>query len=485
MSAIAANPICWVSFQLGGGWKRAGIAVGVYLAVLVSVTFFFQAQPNASAAQIASGWLTFLPFLMGLSLTVIGAGAIRKQIQRDFTSKMIESHRLTPMTGLTAAVGYTIGPNLVLLVFNLAVFASGLLLSPLAGKPVGDWLLICGVTLWLSLFVWCLSTFFALATAGAFSFLAIVVIGFLAGGVVFFLPGLAMLLGLYGFLSMQGPIPQVAIGDLTLPSLVLQATLMGLCLYGAARKFRGLHIRAFPTPVGLLLVLQLAVSGAFGILCTELTRKTGGPRNIYDEVPAWFQLGASMLAVNLAALTPVATAAYSVAAWRKRRRLEPEMKPRRPMGMLVASVLSVALIVAGFAGIFWMISHPLVGKEYRQQWIISAALLLAPLVSTGVIMQICYRVTDKARWPAVTWLAVGSLGPVILDGAYMASQLLPKFQFSWLTCVSPVGAMLMLWQGGHESEVQIGLTVQAVLAILLLGVMLGTGKTPAPAGEKG
>lgn len=64
---------------------------------------------GATPKQFGGIALLILLGIQSVLLLIAGAGWVRRAVQRDFSSNMIDSHRLTPMTGWTAVFGYIIG----------------------------------------------------------------------------------------------------------------------------------------------------------------------------------------------------------------------------------------------------------------------------------------------------------------------------------------------------------------------------------------
>ena len=152
LNSIYANSLWWVQFQLQGGWRRHLAIVVIYVSVVAGLTAAaYRLEPTLTAGQVSQVWMMILSILQGGILVLVGCSGIRRAVQRDYTTGMIESHRLTPMSGLTAAIGYLIGPNLQTLVLAGCGVVAGLIFSFVGGTGSADWLMTMGALLWIAL----------------------------------------------------------------------------------------------------------------------------------------------------------------------------------------------------------------------------------------------------------------------------------------------------------------------------------------------
>src|SRR5206468_898587 len=141
------NPLGWVQSRLLGGWRRA-VTVGVlYLLVAFgAMLILFRAVPWSSSAAaglstFTRGVLVLLSVFQAILFVFVSTSTVSRAVQRDVTSGMIDSHRLTPMSGIAIILGYLTGPNLMLVPLTAANTLLALGLSLLGGHPPEVWLL--------------------------------------------------------------------------------------------------------------------------------------------------------------------------------------------------------------------------------------------------------------------------------------------------------------------------------------------------------
>src|ERR1044071_7375369 len=137
---IILNPIGWANLRLLGGWKRTAILCGVYFgASWVIMLLFYQAvRRETTLTTFAGGALVFFIFIQASILFFGGANAVKRAIQRDFTSDMINSHRLTAMSGPTAILGYLTGPTVHVVALVVTTWLTCTILAVMAStSPMG------------------------------------------------------------------------------------------------------------------------------------------------------------------------------------------------------------------------------------------------------------------------------------------------------------------------------------------------------------
>jgi len=209
--SISTNPLGWVQLRLLGGAGRIITTVAVYvvavpLAMVVIYRFMQDDQgPGWGVGQFAEYALAVMCYIEGFILIVMGSNAIRRAVQRDFTTDMLTSNRQTAMTGVRMAVGYLTGSTAQVLALTGAnvLICAGLALvaqkSPLVA--IGFLILIGCITF----LCWTVALLIALATRGSTSLAGVLIVGIVVARipVLTFVPGLTLLLGIDLMRAMQ------------------------------------------------------------------------------------------------------------------------------------------------------------------------------------------------------------------------------------------------------------------------------------------
>ena len=133
---IISNPLGWAQVKLLGGMKRVLLICAIYTGalLLINILIYRSMSEDVSLSAFAGGSLIVTIFIEAGLLLLVGINAIRKAVQRDFTSEMITSHRTTAMTGHTAAFGYLTGAPLTVLCLTVVNWIACTILAGLAGK---------------------------------------------------------------------------------------------------------------------------------------------------------------------------------------------------------------------------------------------------------------------------------------------------------------------------------------------------------------
>jgi hypothetical protein len=209
--AVLSNPIWWGQFRLMGGARRVGMWTVVY-AVIVAAAFGIACRfaKDFTVAQIANYSLYFVGFAQLILILPIWGNRIHKAVWTDINGKMMESHRLSPTTGLSAVVGYMVGPGLLLACLCMVNLVVGVMLCSLSGKNLTAWLAGHVYILFLAVFAWSSIVLASLCVGKAANVVTALIVVLLIGAwrIVEFVPGL----GLIGGTEMIGYCTRVAQG---------------------------------------------------------------------------------------------------------------------------------------------------------------------------------------------------------------------------------------------------------------------------------
>lgn len=284
VSAVALNPMFGLHVRLMGAWRSQAIILLVLLGgigALASATYRM-ADP-ADRAQVSTGWLTVVLIAQAAFALLIAPGAIRRAVQRDFDTGMMESHRLSPMSGFKIVLGYLTGPTaqaMLLFATNLLVgtyFAAQRALdygAPLSLATLGPtWLLQLGLLL-LAFMLASLVLLTALVSAGKTNIIGLVVlmatvVGWWAWA---FVPGVALVFGVLtvievlGVFAMQRAPTPGTVSSLTVLMAALAQVAFGITFVVAAcRRVRAPERAMFTLPLAIVLLTIWGAALVLGV----------------------------------------------------------------------------------------------------------------------------------------------------------------------------------------------------------------------------
>lgn len=472
------NPIARAWQQLGGGWRQIQVLVGLYLALVALVSYGAYRLAGPDDAQQTTGvLLAIVSVLQGVFILTLAPGAVHKAVQRDHQTKMLESHRLSPMRGLTMAVGYLLGPT----AHASALFAAGLLVGTLlaawygqtaglVGPIVGAWLFgqLCLLAAAGLLLVLALLT--ALASSGKVNILAMLIITSFLGGwfLVAFVPGLALVFGVLTIGMLLQIITRSALGPASDPfvmiwSLLMQGALTAVLLRACSRRLRLPDQPAFSIRLGLLLFVVSGVA-----LCAG-ARVFDDFRWLFSTEYTPAQWIGSCIAGLVIVLFPIYAAAIERAQIDRRLMVAGRRAPL--LAPADATVLLVAMLMVLLA---WLLDYK--QDSFVTWWPSGVALGVVVLCSSWVdYAWMCIaRRRDRSAFRALLFSAVLFKAlPLMIDGITLALMEFTRVpgdmstaQLAWpVSNLSPIGTFILAAQGRLS---WVGVAFQLLIAILAL-----------------
>lgn len=473
------SPLTRVHFQLSGGWRHNALIVGVYVLLAFALSgLVYHNTPPDDHAEVSRTFLMIIGAVQCVLALLLAPMAVRKAVLRDFQSGMIESHRLTPLSGLNLVVGYLTGPaaqSLLLIATGSVVggyFAGhyGYALG-FAGTMIGGWYFSQFCLLTLALLVTMAVLLTALATAGKTSLVGLLVVVGVFGGWFFvaLVPGLALLLGVMSaglLLRIMGPPGPMGSDPAVLAwAVLLQIALSLVLIASACRKVRAPHEPAFNIPLGLLL---LGVSGAtlvagwrfFG----DFTWLFGSEHRAQAQ---W--LGSTVTFV-LVALFPLVAAADR--RWRRDRTAALTSSPAAPI--VPHPDLMPVLLTLLAAGLMLLMSPAPLVREGRPAAELALLLALALSFWTDYVwVYVAFARGMKVLGVlAVVWVGLKGV-PLMIDGAFalVAEIMSDQGGIGWrFAGLSPIGTLIVVVI--DKGYVWAGLVVQFVIAVFSTVVAL-------------
>jgi hypothetical protein len=474
------NAMLWGQFHLRGGWGRLVAFLSVYAAAVGGLILL-----SGAAGAGVPGTVKHMLIAAQASILVLFAGArVSSAIRQDFNTRMIDSHRLMPLSPSQAVIGYVLGGAagpLALAVVNVAL---GLVASAAVGTPVALWLTANAVLFGFGAFAAVAMAFGAFSgrTGGStFVWLALFFTVMSSGGIGAILPGMILLVtpmirSSVFSLGVTGADAAV----LYVPPTLFQLWIGGVCFAAACRRYRREDRPALGSDLGVALVGGgVAVSLYAMFQWQEYRPATLATGAAYH--PA-MMVGSTALAM-LAGLVPLAGAAFSAADWESRRELGDPALGRRPAPpVLVAALCAVLALALVFAPLRLGDEWPL---PSRGEAVLDTAVVLASFfVAMASVLRVLYRRRAVPLFYALApWLLVTWLLPIGIDT--LRWYLLPRrdrFDDAVLgtpSSFSPLGALIQIWTGRPES-ITPGLAFQALLAVALAALYHFTRPRSSP-----
>src|SRR5205085_358542 len=126
---------------------------------LVGALMLFVVRLNEQTPSAVAGMKTTFTGLQAGLLVLFVSTRVSTAIRHDQTSRMMESHRLMPMSPSQAVLGYLLGPSAQPLALCTANVLLGCALSKAVGTPIGLWLTANAILYLFAAFAVVLSAF--------------------------------------------------------------------------------------------------------------------------------------------------------------------------------------------------------------------------------------------------------------------------------------------------------------------------------------
>lgn len=465
------NPLAWGQFQLRGGWKSFWSTTIGY-SVVVGAGLLLVVRLSDGAPGSLFGLKTAFTGLQAGLLVLFVATRVSTAIRQDHTSRMIESHRLMPMSPAQAVMGYLIGPSAQPLSICAANVLLGVGLCAAVGSPVIIWLTVNVVLLLFGMFGTVLSAFGAFSgrPGGA----AVGWIGSLVGLVNFFTIGSILpavnvlatpLLGTSIFnMSVAG---RDAVATYA-PSTVFQLLIAGVCFAAACRRYRRDDRPGLGWDLGLALLAAWVATSAFGI----------GHWNLFEpsvmrgrSVDAASQFLGSTFSAMLLALVPLAGSAWLSADWDKRRAAGDPAPGRRPPAPPVVAVAAAAIVL------LLVLVAPVPASPTGRSTdaaLLTAGVLVSFALAASYVLRVLARVTGKLLFPLLAWLMLTNFLPILADYFRWWLKGLPdEPMLGAASAFGPIGALIQIWTA-DPAVASPGIAFQILLAAGMAAAYYGT-----------
>jgi hypothetical protein len=270
-----------------------------------------------------------------------------------------------------------------------------------------------------------------------------------------------------------------------LVAMIAQAAIGGIAFAAACRKYRRFDEPAFNVWLGLAMLAAWAGTSLLAILYwRDIEPAIADNLDITRNV----QFTATLASATLLAFMPV-TAAGRREVERLGRQLEenalarPRIESIPPL-LVALSACAICLLVC------WL--HPTLPKPRVREsvelvhsmpvWLrmlLSGVAIFLTLASVSFIARWVYLVASRAALLIGIWLVITWAAPIFVDLARFEMQDTRNedFEMSWISSISPIGALYTLWER-RPRDVYLGLVVQALLATTTWAMYrVGRGQT--------
>ena len=438
----APIPFLRLQLELQGGWQRVLVRAGMLTFGIICVFEVWNRASGRGRLVTVDGMLVLLRGAQPFLLLLGGSNTIYRAFQRDFDTKMLESHRMCPSSGLTMLLGYVFGPPIQILTYCLVIMVAGAIMMIYAGGALNDWLY--GHAL---LFSGSLTALGGLRLQKPVNPSPIIIIGGLVSMLIMLFPGAALILGYtsvisgVGLLSNGQGVPVNACIAQIVLNLITTALVLGL----AVRKYRRPDLPVFNGVWGLLLLLYwLAVSAVGLVVIGELSSGPFG--QVAASGPSTLATCTLCATVLLAAGVVVSTY-YAYKAYRygiEVRGWNDRMSP--DLVAVLATIITMAVLLVpklpAYGDVFLAIRHmiPLAFTIFLNITIILALFQvfgqrdwLSPrmIVLLATMLMVMPPIAEIIRTQVV-------LGWVPPDELFKAGS---KESLTWVTGFSPLGAL--------------------------------------------
>lgn len=470
-------PMWRVQYDLLGGHRRMFSVLGI-CALLLVVAFLgsrrlFQSVPLPALAGYA---VNLLGGIQVFFLVMGGCNAVYRAMLRDYDTRMLESHRLTPMSNVAVVLGYFLGPNLQMLSLCGLVLIFGTVLCFVAGVSAEPWLMGNLIAFMGATTLWATTIFAGLRVGKPLNPSGFLVVVSIFGSLLLFLlPGAGLLLS--GYATVLGA---TTMWGLVTPAPGLSALLCGLHLFltafwllVAAHKYRRPDLPGLNGPRGLFFLATWLVLATMGVvLFHPIAKSLSFPTDAFVGVDVMWSvmLGTSVLV----AVVPLSGAVECRVLARRGSSMRGALD-RVPSFLVV--FLAVLLIVAISGGLGWStwrkILDPLGTAEDPRKlsilaWGLTALVSVAALLSARAVLLIGYALLRSPMWflslyVTVFW-AAPPLGDLILSEALREYD--REASLTWVFGASPAGTLGIVWNEA-AARLRMGLIIQCALAVVL------------------
>ena len=451
-------PLWHVQFQLLGGLRRL---IVLPLAAVLILTVAIYATHRLSQMPFVRISRYVLWFLAGLQMFVTvlaGCNAIHRAMLRDYQNKMMESHRLTPMSNLATVLGYLLGAPLHTLVLFLVFTATGMVVSRIGNKPVDVWVLGNLLLLSGTVMLWSGAVFLGMRQEKPLNPTPFVV-GFAAlSAPLAAVPALGLLTGVYaGWLGLWLMVGTLAVPpDAAIVVVVVSLAYTIFWVSAAAVKYRRPDLPALTGARGLFLLGMSLIIGTGGIVAFKyIAINTSSLGEFYRPGLVRTQWLVTMIGALLLAAVAVGGSVKCRVLESRGTSLRGRSDRMSPLTIAILSAFMICAIMAGVGSTIWRGFLPGIESDllrdnmalYARVWGWTTAACLLATLTFRSLLEIGFRSFSSPKILVFVFLAVAWAAPPMLDAALRESmrEMHAFGDYSWVTAASPPGMLGAIW----------------------------------------
>ncbi len=449
------TPVLHVQYQLLGGNRRMFAVLGVTTFVLVVGFVTIVKLPHGAPMTMVAGYvLNFLGSIQGVILVFGGCNAVYRAVLRDYETKMLESHRLTPMSNLAVVLGYLLGSTLQVMALFVLIAVFGVVVSFLASSDVKPW--VYGNLLHLSgaVTLWAAVAFFGMRPAKPFTPAPVLVgIGALTAALAA-VPALGLLCNTYtvflalSFIWGMATVPRSAI----IIVVAVNGVFTIFWLLASAVKYRRPDLPALNGMRGLVLLALVMLIGTAGIVAYRDATK-GGLGPFLDETLPRVQWIATMIFGFVLSAVPIAGAVRCRVLGDRGTSLRGWADRVSPGFTSLVCALIVCLLMAAAGSSIWpdLLGPVTAVRAHRvvvmEAWAVSGAACLLGALCIRSVFEIGYRCFKSPKTIVMVFVFLAWALPPMLDLS-RAELFRPHGEsasYSALMGLSPAGTIIAQW----------------------------------------
>lgn len=447
----SAVPIWRVQYQLLGGSRRLGAILLAAVAVMSCGTLIARRLAADTPFSAIAGWITvFLAWVQSAILVLAGSNMIYRAIARDVESRMIESHRIAPLTDMGVTLGYLLGPASHTLAVVLVIALGGAIICLAGMIPLGAWGIGHAVLLCSAMTIWSMVVFAGMRPPKPVNPGGLIVAAASLSFPISFIPGAAFLINLYGVaygaFILAGHATPDAVSVAIVLSVQFAMTLFWLAV--AAVKFRRPELPALGSYRGLALLTITCTVGMIGLVMFDYIRSRFSQAR-WDEGTIAVQWNVSLIGAMLLAALPIGAAVQTRMLAAKGASLR---GPGDRVPELLIVLVSTFLILATFGLVGWRVWQPILANSARSSqtftcWSQTALVVLLALLTLRPAFVLAQRFPKSASAFVGLFILVAWGLPPLLDlirAQYIAGPV-SELEFRALMGLSPAGALIAIW----------------------------------------
>lgn len=280
MGQITSNAMAWAHWRLSGGIKMSLIATGAYLMLAVGILAMVIGVGRDDMSRVLADTA---PVLLGVQLALLGglvSLSLCNTIQNETKLRMMESHRLMPVSPAMVILGYVGGAAGLALCIVSGSFCLGLAATAGGDLPIMWWVLANVVAIAFCVFVWVVVASVSMigGLMGVLVCLAFIGGVLSMGAITFVAPGLGLVFSpIFGrTIFSQGMLDAEKLPLYGL-SIAVQLGVAAIFLRAASRRYVDPEATAFTGTLGLMLTALFLGSSAVALHFTRdlLPRQMG------------------------------------------------------------------------------------------------------------------------------------------------------------------------------------------------------------------